>query len=81
MNALKKYCKQYLSSNLSIDTSCETFLFADLLDLPRLKANCIEYINKNAPAVMTTDGWKRLADEKRFDLLAQLYKNLTTKIG
>ena len=71
-----------MSSNLTIENSADTLLYADLHQAAELKEKCLDYITGNASKVMATEGWNRLQGSMRtVALMNELFAKVVAKSG
>ncbi|CAL1273689.1 unnamed protein product [Larinioides sclopetarius] len=75
LDRLKVMCEKELCNNLSVESSAEALMLADLHNADQLKAYAIEFLNSHASDVMETPGWKTMV-KARPHLIAEAFKHL-----
>ncbi|XP_055926961.1 speckle-type POZ protein B-like isoform X2 [Argiope bruennichi] len=75
LERLKVMCEEELSNNLSIESSAETLILADLHNANQLKAYAIEFLKSHASDVIETPGWKTMI-ETCPHLIAEVFRHL-----
>jgi len=60
LERLKVMCEEALCSSLTIDSSSEVLVLADMHSADQLKTHAIDFINSHATDVMDTTGWKNM---------------------
>ncbi len=72
LKGLKRLCESSLIKQLSVDNACDVLVLADMHSEQYLKEKAIQFINDNASAVLTTDGWTQLTEQNP-KLITDLY--------
>lgn len=61
---LRSNCEVYLCKNLTLENVCDNFVFAHVNNVRKLKAKCSLFITDNLKAVITTSGYRSLAESR-----------------
>jgi speckle-type POZ protein len=78
LDRLKLICEETVCSSISVETSCHTFVLADLYNAYNLKAEAVNFIASHAVEVTETVGWKDMLKYYP-SLVSELFRAVANK--
>lgn len=79
VQALKKFCVEYMTQNLKIDNFCDIVVLAEEYDEALLFSAAQKFFNRNLRDILASDEWKTLF-RKNFTLANNLLLEMATKV-